>query len=103
MLPHSLYPILKAALLIKEQSGSSPNEIIKQYLETIPEINIRVLTKFVKHMKVISLAQESNQMTMANLLIVFGPSLLKGYNEQPLEEMKANPTILKMLFDYIIE
>lgn len=42
-------------------------------------------------------------MTIANLLIVFGPSLLKGYNEQPLEEMKSNPAILKMLFDYVIE
>lgn len=69
----------------------------------IPEINVKVLTKFVKHMKMISLAKDKNQMTLANLLIVFGPSLLKSYNEQPLEELKSNPTILKMLFDYIIE
>lgn len=69
----------------------------------MPEINLRVLTKLVKHLKIVSLAKERNQMGLVNLLIVFGPSLLKGYNENPLEEMKANPAILKIVFDEIIQ
>lgn len=102
LIPDSLYPVFRSALYIKEQTGKVPARVLRRGLLLIPEKNRTILTKFVRHLKTVSEHKDKNQMGMINLLIVFGPSMLHAYNEDPLEEMRANPAILKMLFDEIV-
>ena len=55
----------------------------------------------VKHLRLVTEYKDTNNMTLVNILIVFGPSLLRAYNESPLEEMRANPAMLKIIFDEV--
>ena len=54
-------------------------------------------------MKRVSEHKAKNQMDFSNLLIVFAPSLLEAPpGDDPLEEMKANPSILKTIFEELL-
>ncbi|CAL6025513.1 Rho_GAP [Hexamita inflata] len=102
LIPHSLYPILRSILYIKEETGKLPRRALTKVIQMIPDKNMKILVKLIRHLKHVADLKEFNQMGLVNLLIVFGPTLLKAFNENPLEEMRANPIILKILFDEII-
>jgi hypothetical protein len=38
-------------------------------------------------------------MSIDNIMIVLGPTLLKGYQSDLIDEAKVNPRILKLIFE----
>lgn len=95
------YPILKCLLLLKESTNATPKRGIEAMFQQLFSREKReILYLLAAHFRKVSNCKPNN-MSLVNLVTVFGPTCIEAYNESPLEEMRVGPAMLKMILDNI--
>eukprot|EP00768_Dysnectes_brevis_P007256 gnl/Dysnectes_brevis/6064_a9125_566.p1 GENE.gnl/Dysnectes_brevis/6064_a9125_566~~gnl/Dysnectes_brevis/6064_a9125_566.p1 ORF type:complete len:198 (+),score=14.02 gnl/Dysnectes_brevis/6064_a9125_566:91-684(+) len=100
LLPYSLYDCFTALLAAQEGSHVLPLKGFRSLIcRMLPENNFIALQLMLSHLKKVS-EQPGNKMTVINLAIVFGPTLLRSpHQDSPLEEMRSNAGIVRLLLE----
>lgn len=100
LLSREIYPALKAALYLKEKLNRCPPRAITGIYDRLLTADQRyIFEKLAAHFYKVA-EEPENQMTLVNLVTVFGPTCVISYEEETLEEMRASPGILLLLIQH---
>eukprot|EP00703_Trepomonas_sp_PC1_P005694 JAP90912.1 Rho GAP [Trepomonas sp. PC1] len=102
LVPRHLYPMFRA-IIVQQDLQFKDQNIIQKIKQQIPLQNQKLIKKLVTHFYCIINNSENNQMSIDNIMIVLGPSFLKSYESDLMDEAKANPRILKLIFEVFNE
>lgn len=95
---------IEKSLTVDEHSEqtTNPNDDLRFVIEQMEPINKEVIRLVLSMLYLTAQCVDSNKMTADNLAIVWGPNLLKGENESPLEALQ-NAKMVNAIVAHMID
>lgn len=100
LISREFYPALKMILYFEEKLGRVPERALARVYDSFLDQDRREFFEvFAKHLLKVA-GEPENNMTLINLVTVFGPTCILPYREMQLEQMRTGPAILLYIINF---